>query len=61
MPIFSIRSLLMGIFATLTMDLLSFVSMKVHLIAPLSPRLIGRWFASVARAQPMRVYIGKLI
>jgi hypothetical protein len=35
------------------MDILSVVAIRLRLIAPLSPRLIGRWFASVARGRPV--------
>ena len=51
MSIFSLRNVIIGILATITMDVLSGVSLKLRLISPLSPRLIGRWFASVARGR----------
>lgn len=47
----NLRNIFMGILATATMDFLSGSAYKLGLIAPLSPRLIGRWFASVARGQ----------
>jgi hypothetical protein len=51
MSIFSLRNVIIGVLATVIMDVLSAVSFKLRLIAPLSPRLIGRWFASVGRGQ----------
>jgi hypothetical protein len=45
MSIFNPRNIVVGILATVAMDVLSTVSVKLRLIAPLSPRLIGRWFA----------------
>jgi hypothetical protein len=42
------------------MDLLTGISYKLRLIAPLPPRLIGRWFASVARGQLFVNDIGQL-
>ena len=47
----NLRNILKGILATATMDFLSGSTYKMGLIAPLSPHLIGRWFASVARGQ----------
>ena len=54
MSIFSLRNVLLGIIATVTMDVLSVAAIKLRLIAPLPPHLIGRWFASVARS---RIYL----
>ena len=51
MSIFSLRNVLLGIIATVKMDVLSVAAIKLRLIAPLPPHLIGRWFASVARGQ----------
>jgi len=51
MSIFNVRNVLLGIIATVTMDVLSVAAIKLRLIAPLPPHLIGRWFASVARGQ----------
>jgi len=51
MSIFNLRNVLLGIIATVTMDVLSVAAIKLRLIAPLPPHLIGRWFASVARGQ----------
>lgn len=49
MKLLSIRTVFIGILATITMDLLSFTSLKLGFIAFLPPRLTGRWFASMAR------------
>lgn len=53
MSVFNVRSVLIGIVATLTMDVLTVAAIKLRLIAPLRPQLIGRWFASVARGQAL--------
>ena len=60
MSVLNLRSVFTGILATITMDILSITASKLGLIAPLSPRLIGRWFASVARAQFMHSDIGQI-
>jgi len=44
------RALAIGVLSTLAMDLLTGIAIRLGLIAPLPPHLIGRWFASVARA-----------
>jgi hypothetical protein len=44
--------LVVGLIATVSMDLLTGVGLWLRLVAPLPPNLVGRWFASVARAQP---------
>ena len=46
-----------GILSTLSMDLLSSAAIFLGLIRPLPPNLVGRWFASVARAQPLHADI----
>jgi hypothetical protein len=51
MPILNMRSVFVGILATITMDVLSVAALKLGLIAFLPPRMTGRWFASVARGQ----------
>ena len=56
----NIRLVLIGIIATLTMDVLSGGAIKLQLISPLPPRLIGRWFASVARGQAFHHDIGQV-
>jgi hypothetical protein len=45
------RSVVVGILATITMDIFSFTALKLGWIAFLPPRLTGRWFASIARGQ----------
>ena len=49
MPILKMRSVFLGILATVTMDVLRLAALKLRLIAFLPPRLTGRWFASMAR------------
>jgi hypothetical protein len=51
--------LLAGVIPTLSMDLLSGLAYRVRLTAPLSPNLIGRWFASIARARPFHADIAR--
>jgi len=51
--------LLAGAIATASMDVLSMIAIRLRLIAPLSPNLIGRWFASVARAHPLHEDIAR--
>jgi hypothetical protein len=53
------QALLIGVFSTLSMDLLTGVATRWKLIAPLPPNLIGRWFASVARAHPFHADIAR--
>src|SRR4029078_1221066 len=43
--------LAIGVLSTLSMDVLTGISTWLKLVAPLPPNLVGRWFASVARAQ----------
>jgi len=50
MPLKWWQMLLAGVIATASMDVLSAIAIRIRLIAPLAPNLIGRWFASVARA-----------
>jgi len=42
------------------MDVMSVSAIKLRLIAPLPPHLIGRWFASVARGQAFHSDIGRV-
>ena len=56
----NMRLVLIGIIATVTMDVLSGGAIKLQLISPLPPRLIGRWFASVARGQLFHHDIGQV-
>jgi DUF2938 family protein len=53
------RSVILGIISTASMDLLSVAAIRLRLMAPLSPNLVGRWFASVARAQPFHADIAR--
>ena len=55
----ALRVLALGIVSTLSMDLLTGVAIGLKLIAPLPPHLVGRWFASVARAQPFHADIAR--
>lgn len=59
MSVLSLRSVSIGIAATVTMDVLTAGAYKLRWIAPLSPRLIGRWFAGVALGQPVHSDIGQ--
>lgn len=60
MSVVSLRSVLIGILATVTMDVLTAVTIKLGLIAPLSPHLIGRWFVCVARGQLLQADIAQV-
>ena len=60
MSVLSLRSVFIGIIATITMDVLSVTALKMRLIALLPPRLTGRWFASVARGQIFHSDIGRV-
>jgi hypothetical protein len=53
------QTLLVGVTSTFLMDLLTGVAIALRLVAPLSPNLVGRWFASVARAQPFHTDIAR--
>ena len=52
MPLTWWQVALAGVIATVSMDVLTGIAVRLGLIAPLSPNIIGRWFASVARAHP---------
>jgi hypothetical protein len=43
------RVLLLGVVATVVMDILGALAQKTHVVAPLPPTLIGRWTAAMAR------------
>jgi len=58
MPGLSLRHVFIGIIATFVMDVLTGLSIKLGLIAPLS--LIGRWFASAARGKVLHSDIGQV-
>lgn len=51
--------LLAGVIATMSMDVLSAIAIRLRLIAPLSPNVVGRWFSSVARAHPFHEDIAR--
>ena len=59
MPLKWWQMLLAGVIATGSMDVLSAIALRLRLIAPLAPNLIGRWFASVARAHPLHEDIAR--
>ena len=61
MSIINMKGVLVGVLATITMDALTSISYKLQLIAPLHPRLVGRWFASIARGQLLVNDIGQLL
>jgi hypothetical protein len=48
MSVLSFRQRLHRNNRTFTMDVLAALTIKLRMITPLSPHLIGRWFASVA-------------
>ena len=60
MPILNVRSVFVGILATISMDVLSVAALKLRLIAFLPPRLTGRWFASMARGQFLHTDIAQV-
>lgn len=60
MSMLIVQGVLFGVLATVTMDLLGTLAYKLQLIAPLPRRVIGRWFASVARGQIFVSDIGQL-
>lgn len=59
MPLKWWQVLLAGVIATASMDVLSAIAIRLRLLAPLSPNVIGRWFASVARAHPLHEDIAR--
>jgi DUF2938 family protein len=54
-----VRGVVVGIVATLTMDALTLAAVRLGVSAPLAPALVGRWFASVARARPFHADIAQ--
>ena len=52
MPMKLWQILLAGVIATMSMDVLTAVASGLRVAAPLSPNVVGRWFASVAHAHP---------
>lgn len=59
MPLKSWQVLLAGVIATMSMDVLTAIAIRLRLIAPLSPNLVGRWFASVVGAHPFHEDIAR--
>ena len=59
MPLTIWQGLVVCVLSTLSMDVLTGLSLRLRLVAPLSPQLIGRWFASVARVQPLHADIAR--
>ena len=59
MPLKWWQVLLAGVIATVSMDVLTAIAIRLRLIAPLTPYVIGRWFASVARARPFHEDIAR--
>jgi len=51
--------LLVCVIPTLSMDLLSALAYRLRITAPLSPSLIGRWFALIARVRPFHADIAR--
>ena len=51
------RILLIGVIATLTMDILGAILRRAHWVMSLPPALIGRWVAAVARGRPIQANI----
>ena len=54
------QTVLIGVVSTVSLDLLSAVAYRLRLTAALSQNLIGRWFALVARAQPLQADIARV-
>ncbi len=59
MSLLNWRGIVIGLVATVTMDVLTLAAVKLRLSAPLAPALVGRWFASVARARPLHADIAQ--
>ena len=55
----NLRLVAAGLLSTLSMDLLTGLAIGLKVAAPLGPRLVGRWFVSVARAQPIHADIAQ--
>jgi hypothetical protein len=43
----------------MSMDVLTVIAVQLRVIAPLPPNVVGRWFASVARAHPFHEDIAR--
>src|SRR5512138_2666865 len=59
MPLTWWQVLLAGVIATVSMDVLTAIAIRVRMVAPLLPYVVGRWFASVARAHPFHEDIAR--
>jgi len=57
MPLSLLQVLSAGLLSTLSMDVLTGAALRLRIVAPLAPQLMGRWFASVARARPIHADI----
>jgi Protein of unknown function (DUF2938) len=53
------RVVAVGLLSTLSMDVLTGIAAALKVVAPLPPGLVGRWFASVARAHPFHADIAR--
>ena len=53
------RGVAVGVLSTMTMDLLSLAALRLRLTAPLTPNVMGRWFAWMARGQMLHADIAQ--
>src|SRR5262245_39360049 len=53
------QTLIVGVISTFLMDLFTVAAKGLRLVSPLSPNLVGRWFALVARARPFHADIAR--
>ena len=59
MPFLLRQGVLIGLIATISMDILTGIAIRLRAIAPLAPNLVGRWFASVLRGRPIHANIAQ--
>src|SRR5947209_6610897 len=59
MPLTWWQVLLAGVIATVSMHVLTAIAIRLGLLAPSSPNVVGRWFASVAHAHPFHKDIAR--
>jgi hypothetical protein len=59
MPVTVLQALAVGALSTLSMDVLTGLALRLGMVAPLTPELVGRWFVSVARVRPIHVDIAR--
>jgi len=57
MPFLFRQGVLIGLIATISMDVLTVIAIRLGAIAPLTPNLVGRWFASVLSGHPIQADI----